>query len=227
MAKKISEISLVAHELQAPLIMLKSRLEAALSTPWCRNDALELVQASLREIECMNRMVMDLLLLERAESGELVREDSRLELAELARTVCRRFRPFAAERRIELDTCLEGPLFIQGNSDQLQRILVNLIDNAFKYTPTGGCVAVEGRQLDDQIVMEVKDTGCGIPRESIPHLFEPFYQVDKARDREAGGIGLGLAIVRALVENNGGTVETESFQGGGTRIILRFAAPRP
>jgi two-component system phosphate regulon sensor histidine kinase PhoR len=226
MAQKLSDISLIAHELQAPLIMLKSRLEAALHSPWCRNEALELVRASIREIETMNRMVVDLLLLELTRSEAYPREPCRLEVAEMARTVCRRIHPLAAEREIALETRLEGPLFIQGNSDQLQRVLINVVDNAIKYTQPGGRVSVEGRLLDDRVVIEVRDTGCGIPRDALPHVFEPFYQVDKARDREAGGTGLGLALVRALVENSGGTVEVESVQGEGTRIILCFAVPR-
>jgi signal transduction histidine kinase len=222
MAKKISDISLIAHELQAPLTLLRSRLEAALDAYWCKDESLELVETSLREVENMSRVIVDLLLLERVESDGLPREGRRLDLAELARTVCESFRPSADARGIDLGTAFDGSHPIHGNPNELHRILVNIVDNALKYTPAGGKVSLEGRLSENEVGLSVKDTGCGIPRESIPHLFERFYQVDKARDREAGGTGLGLSIVDALVEQNGGTVEVESTPGKGTRVIVRF-----
>jgi signal transduction histidine kinase len=222
MAKKLSDISQAVHELQAPLTLLRARLETALGAEWCRDDCRELIRLCLEEAEGMNQMVVDLLLLQKAESDAPTIECQRLDMAELVRAVGKRFEPLADKREIRLAVDVKGPLPVRGEESGLRQALVNLLDNAFKNTPPAGSVSVEGRRIAERIELALKDTGRGIPPEDAQRVFEPFYQVNKAGDHEAGGVGLGLAIVRALVERNGGTIRVDSTSGQGTVFILNF-----
>jgi signal transduction histidine kinase len=222
MTKDPSQISLIAHELQAPLALLKSRLEQALHADWCRGEGQDLLQQCLAEVESMNRLIVDLLLLERTDAGELARSRQHFDMAELTRTVCDGFESLATSRGIRFDFTLSGPLPVMGDESQLKRVLANLLDNAFKYTAPGSQVRLEGCSAGGMVAVEVRDKGCGIPCEAIPHIFERFYQVDRARDREAGGIGMGLSIVRALVDQNGGTIEVESAPGQGSCFTVKL-----
>jgi signal transduction histidine kinase len=116
------------------------------------------------------------------------------------------------------------PCVVQGDEDQLRRLLFNLLDNAIKYTPAGGTITVRGACPDGQVLVEVTDTGIGIAAEHLPHLFERFYQVDPARSRETDGTGLGLAICRSIAEAHGGRIAVESTVGRGTRVTLTLPA---
>lgn len=222
MTKELPDISLVVHELQAPLTLLRARLETALGAEWCRGDCRGLLRQCLEEAQSMNQVVVDLLLLQKAESGGLTAECQRLDMAEVIRAVGESFEPLADKRELRFEVEVEGSLPVMGEESGLRHALVNLLDNAFKCTPPGGLVSVEGRRVKDRMELAIKDTGRGIPPEAIPLVFEPFYQVEKARDHEAGGVGLGLAIVRALVEQNGGTARVESTPGKGSVFTMDF-----
>jgi signal transduction histidine kinase len=220
MSDKISDISLVGHELQAPLTALRTRIETALEAPWCRDACRGVLESCLVEVGALSRLIQDLLLIERADT--LTRTETRFDLAVLARTVSQSFQAVAEDRGVQFSIHVREGLSVVGDESQIRRILVNLLDNAFKYTPAGGQIVLECTSSRNEVSVSIIDTGCGIPPDSIPRLFERFYQVDKVRDREWGGMGLGLSIVAALVEQNRATIEVESRAGKGSRFTVRF-----
>ncbi|MFQ5789954.1 MAG: sensor histidine kinase [Acidobacteriota bacterium] len=217
-----SPISMVAHELQAPLTFLRSRLGAALASPACEGDLRTLVQQCLEEIEGMSRMVLDLLLFGQADAGRLPREPGELDLSRVADEVARRFRHHGESKGLRMELSVKEPLPILGDEQQLMRVVSNLIDNAIKYTPGGGKLRVETARQGSAAELVVADTGPGIPKAHLPHLFEPFYQVDRKKSRDAGGVGLGLSIAKALAALNRGSLRVESVVRQGSRFILRI-----
>jgi two-component system phosphate regulon sensor histidine kinase PhoR len=135
-------------------------------------------------------------------------------------------RPAAERRKQSLETGVRAPLPpVLGDPDYLERALANLVDNAVKYTPEGGTLRLSAFARGDSVVLEVADTGIGIPETDLPRIFERFYRVDKSRSREMGGTGLGLAIVKHVVQAHGGSVEVTSRVGQGStfRIVLPAA----
>jgi two-component system phosphate regulon sensor histidine kinase PhoR len=132
--------------------------------------------------------------------------------------------PQIKEKNLELETNITGGMpVIQADRDMMGQLLINLLDNAIKYTPAGGRIKVEAEPAQQGIKVTVSDTGIGIPEESLPRLFERFYRVDKARSREMGGTGLGLAIVKHILELHGGSIEVSSQLGRGT--VFTFYLP--
>jgi signal transduction histidine kinase len=116
---------------------------------------------------------------------------------------------------------------VEGDRARIKQVVVNLLDNAIKYTPPGGTITLNVRAQGGNAVLEVADTGMGIPADALAHIFERFFRVDKARSRDAGGAGLGLAIVKSICAAHGGSVEVESAEGKGSRfrVELPLAAP--
>jgi signal transduction histidine kinase len=131
----------------------------------------------------------------------------------------------AEEKNVELFVEALRPVKVSGDEARLKQVVVNLLDNAIKYTPNGGTIRITITEAHHKAVLSITDTGIGIPGESLPHVFERFYRADKVRSREQGGAGLGLAIVRSICQAHGGTVEIESIENKGTtcRVILPLA----
>ncbi len=111
-----------------------------------------------------------------------------------------------------------------GNRVMIYRAMSNLVENAAKYNREGGAITVTAEEADNRITVIVSDTGVGIPEEDLPHIFEPFYRVDRSRSRAAGGAGLGLPLVRDIIEKHGGTIEVQSTPGEGTTAVVRISA---
>jgi len=111
---------------------------------------------------------------------------------------------------------------VHGDSGRLKQVTVNLLDNAIKYTPAGGTVQVSVFEQDGTAFLEVTDNGIGVPTHALPHLFERFFRVDKARSRELGGAGLGLSIVKSICEAHGGDVKVQSREGQGSRFVVHL-----
>ncbi|MGH9939429.1 MAG: sensor histidine kinase, partial [Blastocatellia bacterium] len=144
------------------------------------------------------------------------------DLAELAATTTEQMRLLAEDKRIRLECKANGRVEIAGDRARLKQVVVNLVDNAIKYTPEGGAVVVVVSANDGRAEVLVEDNGVGVPSDALPHLFERFYCVDKARSRQMGGAGLGLAIVKSIVAAHGGQVEVESAEGKGSRFIVEL-----
>ena len=216
----------VSHELRTPLTAIQGYLETllsgALEEPENARRFLEIV---LRHSERLGRLLNDLADLSNIELGKVTLRKESVRLDELVASVVAIIGPRAARSRVAVtaDTPAELPA-VAADRDRLVQILINLVDNAVKYTPEGGAVTVTARGTGNGVVeIAVADTGIGIPAADLPRITERFYRVDKARSRELGGTGLGLAIVKHLVLAHGGELRIESLEQQGTTV--RFTLP--
>ncbi|MCX7930564.1 MAG: cell wall metabolism sensor histidine kinase WalK, partial [Chlorobi bacterium] len=165
--------------------------------------------------------------LSRAESGQVEIEHELVDLSQLITDVCEDFELLAAEQGLRLVSDIPQFVRIIGDRGRLRQVLINLLDNAIKYTPPGGTIRVVLSVEQPWVCLSISDTGVGIPAEDIPHIFDRFYRVDKARSRTVGGTGLGLAIVRWIVDAHGGTITLESTEGVGTTFHIRLPVVPP
>jgi signal transduction histidine kinase len=213
-----------SHELRTPLTVLRSAtdlLDQHRDEPLAANG--ELFDDVRAEIARLQRLTGDLLTLARSDRDQLDLAVAPLGLAALAGEVVRRTEPMARERGVALSIRAGGPgPVVEADPDRLQQVLLILLDNAIKHTPSGGRVSVAVRADDGHALVEVADTGGGIDPEHLPHVFERFYRADAARSREAGGTGLGLAIAKSLVDAHAGSLSLASAPGAGTRATIRL-----
>jgi heavy metal sensor kinase len=220
----------VSHELRTPLTILRGQLEVALFTAETKEQYREAIVDSLQDIERLGQIVRALLLLSQAETGQVVLQRTTLDLAELVRDIADQFQIPAEGARVKL--IVSAPASCEAELDrvQIERMLSNLLSNSIKFTPPGGEVRVSLERLDDRGVLVVEDTGCGIPPEHLPHIFDRFYRVsgsDQAASPEKG-LGLGLSFVAWIVKAHQGTLHVESEQGKGTRFTIRLPlSPSP
>jgi two-component system, OmpR family, phosphate regulon sensor histidine kinase PhoR len=215
-----------SHELKTPVAALRAlaeTLESAL--PEDPETALAFVVRIGREAERLDHLVRDLLDLSRVERGALAAEP--VDLVGLVKEVAESHTDRAEERRIRLRTQLLPGASVRGDRAQLGLMLSNLVDNALRYTGPRGTVRIRLDAIDDKVMLQVADTGEGIPSSELPRIFERFYRVDKARARQTGGTGLGLAIVRHVAESHGGTVTVESKVGKGSAFTVTLPVGGP
>ncbi len=215
-----------SHELRTPLSVIRANAELMKRHPMEPVGAnREAVDDIIGESDRLGRLVGQMLTLAQADAGQASLSLSEVALDELADEVARRMRVLAAQRGVSLETDVDGPVRLRGDSDRLRELLVVITDNAIKHTDAGGKVSLEVRKRSGgKAVLRVSDTGRGIPAEALPHVFDRFYRVDKARSREAGGTGLGLAIARWIAEAHGGSIEAESSEGVGTTLTIVLPA---
>lgn len=212
----------LVHELQAPLSVLRAQLEAGLEESWCSGPCKKLLQQCLEDVNGLDQCVVDILLLEKADSGQLALDRSRCDVAELVSYITYQMKPLASSRSVELAAQVDGPVEVEANEGQMKRILSNLVENAVKFSPDGGKASIEAGVRGGLAEIRVRDGGCGIPADALENIFERFYRTDDARSREIAGAGLGLSIAKALTTVNGGTIEVESTVGKGSCFTVRF-----
>jgi two-component system phosphate regulon sensor histidine kinase PhoR len=215
-----------SHELRTPLTSIRGFVEAledgGLEDGATGRRFLEKIRV---HADRMAALVSDLLDLSRLESGERAPHFEEVAQEEVVDDVVGGLAALAAARQIEVGVNVRAPVF-ETDRDRLRGVLENLVENALKYTSTGGHVTVSAQARDGIAVFEVADDGPGIAAEHLPRIFERFYRVDKARSREMGGTGLGLSIVKHLCESLGGTVSVASEPGRGSRFIVRLPLTR-
>jgi heavy metal sensor kinase len=211
-----------SHELRTPLTILRGELEAAAQQPLITPELRETLGSALEETERLSRIVESLMAISRLDAGEARVELEHFDLAELTSSATEQMRLLAEDKDIALRCDAERLVRVEGDPARLKQVIVNLVDNAIKYTPAGGLVGVKVSATNGRAVLEVNDNGVGIPAEAAPHIFERFYRVDKARSRQMGGSGLGLSIVKAIVTAHGGQVKVESVEGGGSRFFVEL-----
>src|SRR4051812_16520886 len=214
----------VSHELRTPLTMIKGFIETlrdgAIDD---RPRAMEYLATVERHSDQLSNLVSDLLDVSRLESGGEMPHVAEVHLDALARRVAELMRPIAEKKGQTLSVEIAvGVPVMMGNTDYLQRAIVNLLENAIKYTKDQGAIRIGVRAEDREILVEVADNGFGIAAEDLPRIFERFYRVDRSRSREMGGTGLGLSIVKHVVQSHGGSVDVSSTLGQGSTFTLRF-----
>lgn len=207
--RRLNLIGDVAHELRTPLSSIRSIMEGLV------DDVLPSEPATFlsiqHEVSRLQRLVQDLEELSRAEAGQIALNFQSLEVKNLIQAAMDRLAPQYEEKGVELHLDLPTKL-PEARADQarLTQVLLNLLGNALQYTPSGGQVTISAWQDGQEIIVEVRDTGIGIPVEHLPHLFERFYRVDKSRSRAGGGSGVGLTIAKHLIQAQGGRIWAES-----------------
>ena len=219
--KRSRFVSDASHELKTPLASIKLLSDSILQYDMDLENVREFVGDIGDEAERLNRMTEKLLSMTRAD-GKMPDESEIIYMAPTVRRVARMLGQNAAQADISLNLELEEDSPILILEDDLYQIVFNLMENGIKYNISGGSLTVHLSRQEDNAVLTVRDTGMGIPEESLVHIFERFYRVDKARSRQTGGSGLGLAIVRAIVQRNRGEITVESTLGQGTEFTLIF-----
>ena len=209
-----------SHELRTPLTAIKGQVEVTLSKQRSAGAYHEVLQAVNEEVDRMIRLVGSLLTLARADAGQIPPAVEPVDLAELVAGAVEQVRPLAGERGVELSVASGPAVTLQADEGLLLQLLLNLLDNAVKYTPSGGRATVGWDAKDGQAELWVRDTGAGIAAEHLPHVFDRFYRVNKARSRAQGGVGLGLSICRWIAEAHGGSISVQSSPGQETTFTV-------
>jgi heavy metal sensor kinase len=210
-----------SHELRTPLTVMRGELESLAQDGELRGDTRESLGSVLEEVERLQEIVDSLFALSRMDAGEAPAEWVRFDLAELAATTAEQMSLLATDKNVSV-ACDSSPgVTVEGDRARLKQVIVNLLDNAIKYTPSGGGVRLSVRSEGGYAVLEVADDGIGIPAEALPHVFKRFYRVDGSRSREQGGAGLGLAIVKSICSAHGAEVEVRSSPGRGSTFRVR------
>lgn len=214
-----------SHELRSPLTVFRGELSVALSRPRTAQDYQETLAQLDESAGEMSALVEDLLLLARTDAPRAGESAPACDARALVTRVCERMGALADARAITLtlrDPQPSQPLMARGSEIKIQRIFVNLLDNAVRYTPDGGSITVELARAGNMARISIADTGIGIPAEHLPHIFERFYRVESSRSREAGGSGLGLAIARHIARSFEGDIYAQSQLGRGTTFTVEL-----
>lgn len=212
-----------SHELKTPLQVLRAGIERALKHPNIPGEAIEGLDEALGQVNQMGEMVESLLTLARADEGKVQLALERTDLQAVVNEVSETAHILAEQKGLKMLTRITGPdLFIDADKGRIKQMLMNLVTNAIKYTPSGGEVKLDlvGREHD--VVLEVRDTGIGISADDLPRIFDRFWRGDVARTRtgERAGAGLGLAITKWIAEAHGGRIEATSKQGRGSSFVV-------
>jgi signal transduction histidine kinase len=217
----------VSHELRTPLALIIGPAEALAASPALDDNARRSLDVILRNGVLLLKHVNDLLDVSKLEGGELPVRYTEVDLAALVTLTASSFGSFASERQLDFVLEIGEPVPAQVDPDKFQRILMNLLSNAFKFTPAQGRVRCALRRLDTEVILEVADSGPGIPVEHRGHVFERFRQLEGGASRKHGGTGLGLAIVHEFVALHRGTVAVGDAPEGGALITVRLPLLAP
>ena len=210
-----------SHELRTPLAILRSHTELALAKNRLPEEYREALEVCSRASKRMETLVNDLLTLARSDEDELVLKRQQFDLQATVENSVALLRPLAAERRVQLNLDLQPVEFV-GDSDRIAQVVTNLLTNAIDYNCEDGSVTVHLAVVDGEVVLDVSDTGMGIPEEERAFIFERFYRINKARSGGLGGSGLGLAICRCIIEAHGGQMTLTSEINKGTTFVARL-----
>jgi heavy metal sensor kinase len=217
-----------SHELRTPLTVLRGELENLGVDPRLDKASRDIIGSMLEEVERLTDIVEGLVALSRLDAGEAQREWVRFDLAELTATTADQMNLLAEDKGISVQCGPEQKVFVEGDRARLKQVVVNLLDNAIKYTSRGGSIQLNVTRQNGHAILDVADSGIGIPAESVPHVFDRFFRVDKARSRDEGGAGLGLSIVKSICTAHGAELQVESAVGKGSRFRIRLPlAPEP
>ncbi len=217
-----------SHELRTPVAVIRNKTSIALLKPQKRQEYLSVLQDINAETERLGHLISDLLALARGDEGQAPFEQEPVRLDLLAEATAASLHPLAEERHIQLTTHIEQPVTLVGDEARLIQVIMNLLENALRFTNPGGQVSLSVRTGQNKVQLMVRDTGIGIAPEHLPHLFERFYRADPARQQTSGSsTGLGLAIVEWIVRVHGGTIVVESQVDRGSCFTVTFPLAPP
>ena len=225
MDKQQEFVADASHELRTPLSLIRANaeiLKRESGKPVSEN--MESVQDIIGETDRLANLVGQMLTLARADTGGNAFEREPVDLSAVAQDVTREMRLLATEKGISVEAHTSGPAIVEGDELRLRELLTILVDNSLKYGDEGARVDVSVLRDHGKSSVEVKDTGRGIPEEALPRIFDRFYRADKARSRELGGAGLGLAIAKWIAESHHGTIRIDSEVGRGTTVTVELPA---
>lgn len=211
-----------SHELRTPLTILHGELEILAKDERLDAAGHDQVVSMLEEVGRLSKIVEQLFALSRLDAGESQAEWKRFDLAELARTTAEHMGLLAEDKHIVISCAADREVLIEGDRARLKQVVVNLLDNAVKYTPENGAIQLSVNAVDGHALLEVADNGIGIAPDALPHVFDRFYRVDQARSADAGSAGLGLSIVKSICTAHGAEVDVQSTvrKGSCFRVIL-------
>lgn len=211
-----------SHEMRTPLTILRGELENLVEDSRLNAEVRERAGSMFEEAVRLSRIVEQLFTLSRLDAGEAQADCSRFDLAGLAKTTADQMGLLAEDKKISI-TCDAGqPVFVEGDSARLKQVIVNLLDNAIKYTQQSGAIQLHVRAVNGHAILEVEDNGVGISPEALPHIFERFYRVDQVRSGDFEGAGLGLSIVKAICSAHGAEIEAVSGPSRGSCFRAKF-----
>ncbi len=213
----------IAHELRTPLSNLRGEAEVALGRPRSPEEYREVLVSALEEYAHLSRTIDRLLFIAQAERATIPLRRERLDVCAELRGVADFYEPALAEKQLTLEvSCGQGSLWLEADRELFRSAVGNLVANALSFTPGGGGVVLLAEQRDGAVRVQVLDTGIGIAPEHLPHVLDRFYRADQTRTKGASGSGLGLSIVKSVMDLHGGTVEIDSKPGAGTAATLIF-----
>jgi heavy metal sensor kinase len=221
--RKIRQFSADAsHELKTPLTVLKGEIEVALRRARTDEEYRKILTSNLEEINNMTKIVDDLLLLSRADTGEVPLTKTRIDLSEFLADMQVQAQVLATSKSIDVYFHNNQKIYALADPLRLKSMMLNLIENGIKYSSPGGRIDITLEKENSSAIITVRDHGIGIPQEALPHIFDRFFRVDKARSRKEGGSGLGLSICKWIAEAHNGSISAKSELGRGSDFIVRI-----
>jgi heavy metal sensor kinase len=216
-----------SHELRTPLAIMQAEATLALSKERSPDDYRKSLETISQESDYMSSVIGKLLFLARSDAGKEQLSFEDVELKGLITGLASNIEALAQDKGIKFVVDAKEELTVNGDKVKLRQLFINILENAVRYTPIAGQISVSLMQKDANAVVAIADTGIGIPPEHLPHIFERFYRVDKARARADGGVGLGLAIAKIIAESHKGKIEVESELGKGTTFTISLPLKGP
>lgn len=213
-----------AHELRSPLANLRGTIEVTLRRPRSVEEYQESLAIAAAEIERLSRLTNDLLVLSRADAGQLVCRPAPCDVVEIAADAIAACTHRASARRVHVDLAMPPRLPIVADADRLRQVVDNLLDNGLRHAPEGTTLTVKAEARNGDVVVSVRDRGAGLTAEQQTRIFDRFYRADESRARRSGGLGLGLPIAKAIVEAHHGTLAVQSAPGAGCTFIVTLPA---
>jgi heavy metal sensor kinase len=211
-----------SHELRTPLAALRGEMEIVVEQTRALPELSDRAGSALEEVDRLAKIVDALFAISRLDAGESQQEWARFDLASLAVGTTDQMSLLAEDKGVAVACNAEGKVSVDGDRARIKQVVVNLLDNAIKYTPSGGSIRLNVLAREGKAIIEVVDTGIGIPAAALPHVFERFFRVDQARSRDVGGAGLGLAIVKSICAAHGGRVSVESCECQGSKFRVEL-----